>query len=135
MVTKMVKLKLVLGDPSGKTKQIEIEENTSKSFMGLKIGDSLKGEVIDMPGYEFLITGGSDNAGFPMRRDVVSANRKKLLLVSGIGVRTNEPGRRIRKTVSGGIIGQNTAQVNLKITKAGKKPLFEEAAPAEEKKE
>jgi len=133
----MVKLKLVLGDPSGKTKQVEIEEANSKSFMGLKIGDTVKGELVDMAGFEFLITGGSDNAGFPMRRDVVSANRKKLLLVSGIGVRTNEPGRRIRKTVAGGIIGANTAQVNLKITKSGKKPLFDEAAaaPAAEKKE
>ena len=128
---KMVKLKLVLGDPSGKTKQLEIEESNSKYFMGLKIGDTVKGETVDMPGYEFLITGGSDNAGFPMRRDVVSANRKKLLLVTGLGIRKNEKGRRVRRTVAGGIIGPNSAQINLKVTKQGKKPLFDEvAAPA-----
>lgn len=132
----MVKLKLVLGDKSGKTKQIEIEEATSKSFMGLKIADTVKGELIDMPGYEFVITGGSDNAGFPMRHDVVSANRKKILVVSGIGVRKNVPGRRLRRTVAGNTIGANSAQVNLKITKQGKKPLFEEAAAdSAEKKE
>ncbi len=132
----MVKLKLVLGDKSGKTKQIELDETVSKSFMGLKIADTVKGELIDMPGYEFVITGGSDNAGFPMRHDVVSANRKKILVVSGIGVRKNVPGRRLRRTVAGNTIGANAAQVNLKITKAGKKPLFEEAAAdATEKKE
>lgn len=126
----MVKIKLVLGDKSGKTKQIELDETVSKSFMGLKIGDTVKGELIDMTGYEFVITGGSDNAGFPMRNDVVSADRKKILIVSGIGVRKNVPGRRLRRTVAGNTIGANAAQVNLKITKQGKKPLFDEAAPA-----
>lgn len=131
-----MKLKLVLGDKSGKTKQIEIDEAMSKSFMGLKIADTVKGELIDMPGYEFVLTGGSDNAGFPMRHDVVSANRKKILVVSGIGVRKNVPGRRLRRTVAGNTIGANAAQVNLKITKSGKKPLFDEvAADAEAKKE
>ncbi len=126
----MVKYKLVIGEKSGKTKQIELEEAPSKALNGLKISETFKGETIDMPGYEFLVTGGSDSAGFPMRHDVNLAGKKKILLVSDIGIKKNVAGRRVRKTVAGNTVGPNTAQINLKVTKAGKKPLFEEAAAA-----
>ncbi len=128
----MVKYKIVIGEKSGKTKQIELEEAPSKALNGFKIGETFKGETIDMPGYEFLITGGSDSSGFPMRHDVNLAGKKKILLVSGIGIKKNVAGRRVRKTVAGNTVGPNTAQINLKVTKAGKKPLFEEAAPKAE---
>ena len=98
----MAKFKLVIGTKSGKTKQIDVEENNAKPFLGLKIGDKIKGEAFsDMTGYEFQITGGSNTAGFPMRFDVNLAGKKKILLVDGVGIRKNVPGRRIRRTASG----------------------------------
>ncbi|HLP80162.1 MAG TPA: S6e family ribosomal protein [Acidobacteriota bacterium] len=130
----MAKFKLVIGHKSGKTKQIEVEENNAKPFLGLKIGDKIKGEAFsDMTGYEFQITGGSNSAGFPMRFDVNLAGKKKILLVEGVGIRKNTPGRRVRRTVAGNTLNADTAQINLKVVKEGKAPLFAEAA--EEKKE
>jgi small subunit ribosomal protein S6e len=50
-----------------------------KALNGLKIGQTFKGEIIDYPGYEFQITGGSDNAGFAMRKDINNNARAKIL--------------------------------------------------------
>ncbi|MFT7616149.1 MAG: small subunit ribosomal protein S6e [Candidatus Woesearchaeota archaeon] len=135
----MVKCKIVLGDKSGKTKQIEIEGDNANVFVGKKIGDSVKGESVDMPGYEFLITGGSDSAGFGMRRDVDMTGKRKILITKGTGLRKNREGRRVRKTVAGNTIGEDVSQVNLKVTKTGTTPLFEEPkteeAPVDKKEE
>jgi len=125
-------MKIVIGHKSGKTKQIEVDANNAKPLMGLKIGDKVKGEAFsDMTGYEFEITGGSDDAGFPMRRDVLQTGLKKVLVVEGFGVRKNEPGRRLRRTVAGSFVGPKVAQLNLKVIKEGKTPLFEEKAAEE----
>ena len=65
---------------------------------------------------------------------MVGVARKKILIVKGIGVRKNEKGRKIRRTVAGNTVHPNTAQINLKVIKHGEKPLIEEkkeeAAPA-----
>jgi len=53
--------------------------------------------------------------------------------VSGVGIRKNRRGRKVRKTVAGNTIYTKTAQINLKILKHGSKPLAEEKK--EEKKE
>lgn len=138
MVNAMAKIKLVLGDKSGKTKQIEVEGDSAKPIMGLAIGDTLKGEAIDMPGYEFLITGGSDSSGFPMRADIAQSGKQRILITKGHGLKKARDGMRKRRTIAGGVVGAKTAQVNLKITKTGSKPLFEEPkeeASAEKKEE
>jgi small subunit ribosomal protein S6e len=117
-------VKIVIGDRSGKTKQVEAE---NKLFNAKKIGDSFKGELINLPGYEFQITGGSDSSGFPMRKDVDSGNKKKILIVKGLGLQKGRrEGDRRRRTVAGNTVGKETAQLNVKVTKAGATPLFEE---------
>ena len=122
-----MEIRLCIGDPkSGKTAKAILAEDKAKPLMGKKIGDKVKGDELGYAGYEFEITGGSDYCGFPMRRDVVGSARKKILIVSGTGVRKNLPGRKIRKSVAGNTVFANTAQVNLKVLKAGKEPLFEE---------
>ena len=68
-----------------------------------------------MTGVELLITGGSDNAGFPMRKDVRGGGRKKILIVAGVGARKKAAGLRQRKTVSGNTISSRTVQINLKV--------------------
>lgn len=129
----MAEFKLNIGDP--KTKKVlkkDLKDAEAKPLIGLKIGDKVKGEIMDLPGYEMEITGGSDNAGFPMRKDVLGSNRKKVLIVSGIGIRKNNKGNKRRRTVAGNTIYDGTVQVNMKVIKHGKTPLFEEEKPAEE---
>lgn len=135
----MVEFKLNIGDP--KTKKIlkkDLKDVETKPLIGKRIGDKIKGEILELPGYEFEITGGSDNAGFPMRRDVLGSQRKKVLIVSGVGIRKNRDGNRRRITVAGNTIYDGTVQINMKVVKHGKTPLFEEPkeeAPEETKAE
>ena len=70
-----------------------------------------------------MITGGSDNCGFPMRRGIDISGKKKILAKGGVGIKTKFNGMYIRKTVSGSIISDNTTQVNLKVLTEGKKKL------------
>lgn len=133
----MVEYKIVLSDPkTGKSKQIEAKDAMVKSLHGKRIGDKIAGELIDMPGFEFEITGGSSNAGFPMRRDIEGVRKVKIYAVRGIGVRQGRRGQKQRKTVFGNTVHEKTAQINMKVIK-GTKPLVEEkkeeASKAEEK--
>lgn len=142
----MVEFKIVLNTKKGKSYQREIKDDQAKSLMGKRIGDTIKGDSIGLPGYELQIAGGSDSSGFPMRKDVDGAVRKKILAVSGVGLKKKRDGQRQRKTVCGNKIYENIAQVNLKIITEGKEKLAEEAeetkeeapageAPKEESKE
>jgi small subunit ribosomal protein S6e len=136
-----MEFKLNIGCP--KTKKCvkkNLKDNDCKPLIGKKINEVLKGEAIDFPGYEFKITGGSDSAGFPMRSDVDTIQRKKILIASGVGIKKKKRnGIRLRKTVAGNTIHEKTAQINMKILKYGPEPLekVEEPkaeTPAEEKK-
>ena len=144
----MVEFKLVLSDPTeGKSYQKIVQEDAAKPFIGLKIGDTVKGEIIGLTGYEFLITGGSDYAGFPMRRDVQGQGRKRILAVEGVGIqrfakkfRKNKVTRRYygtkqRRTVAGNTVHAKTAQINLKIVTKGTIPLVSETKKEEVKKD
>ncbi|MBN2142871.1 30S ribosomal protein S6e [Candidatus Woesearchaeota archaeon] len=139
-----MEIKVNIGDPKAKkTAKLVLANEQVKPLLHKKVGDFIKGDEIGYDGYEFEITGGSDYCGFPMRKDVDGTMRKKILIVSGTGLRKNRPGRKVRKNVAGNTVYENTAQVNLKVIKHGKKPLFEEPkaeaaegeAKAEEKKE
>jgi small subunit ribosomal protein S6e len=127
----LMAIKIIIGS-KGKSKTVELTD--VKSLMGKKIGDVFKGEIIDMTGYEFQITGASDNAGFPLRKDVDGPLRKKILAVQGIGLKKKAKGIKQRKTVTGNTISQSTAAVNVKVAKEGKQPLFDAKVeePAEE---
>ncbi len=129
----MAKIKLNIGEPkSGETTTLEIEDEISEKLYGKKIGEKIKGELFDKKGYEFEITGGSDNAGFPMRRDVDGRQRRKILATKGTGNRANKKGMRLRKTVAGNTVSEETSQLNLKVLKRGKKSLDEEGEEKEE---
>jgi small subunit ribosomal protein S6e len=130
----MAEIKLNIGDPKSKrTLTKAVADSAAEVFMGKKIGDKVAGDSFDLPGYEFEIKGGSDNAGFPMRKDNRGTARKKILMVGGVGLRHNVEGRKVRKSVAGNTVFAKTAQINLKVLKHGKTPLFEEKAA--EKKE
>lgn len=133
-----MEFKVNIGDPkTSKTVQKVVSGKEAETFLKKKVGERISGEAIGFAGYEFEITGGSDYCGFPMRRDVRGTARKRILIVSGIGIRKNVRGRKIRKTVAGNTIYSKTAQINLKVLKQGAQPLIEEkkADEAEKKEE
>ena len=142
-VHKMVKqknIRIVIADSKLKrTFKKELEGEAKQQLFGKKIGDKFRGELIDMTGFEFEITGGSDHSGFPMAKHVESTGRVKLLLSTGFGFRADKKfkGARQKKGVAGNTISERTTQVNCKIIKWGSIDLIEHFGikPKEEKKE
>lgn len=129
-----MEFKVVIGDPkTGKSYQKSVPE---KSLTGKKIGEKIDGRILGLDNYELEITGGSDDCGFPMRKDIDGILRKKILAVKGIGIKTNDKkGRKIRKTVRGNTISPKTVQINMKVIKQGTKSLDELLGKKEEKSE
>lgn len=134
-----MELKLVISDPkTGFSGQKVVKDDAAKKFMSHKIGDKVRGELIDLTGYEFEITGGSDNAGFPMRKDIPGLGRKRVLATKSVGLRLKGNGAVKRKLVAGNTIHEKTVQLNLKIIKEGKEAIPEltpKPKVKEEKKE
>lgn len=137
----MVNFKLCISDPSsGRTFQKEVKDTAARPFIGLNIGETIKGDNIELNGYEFQITGGSDYCGFPMRKGILG-QRKKIAIYGGVGFRGEAKGIKRRKTVCGHKIHEKISQINLKVTKQGSKKLgeifgvAEKVESKEEKKE
>ncbi len=129
----MAEFKINIGDPkTGKTLKLEVKSPQADSLIGKKIGDTVKGELFNLPGYELLITGGTDFAGFPMVPHINTAGRKRILTGYGTGMRVKKKGFRRRKTVVGNTISESIVQINLKIVKHGRKPLWEEEKQQEQ---
>ena len=131
----MAEFKLNIGLKNGKTYSMEVKDEQARVFLNHKIGDVIKGDAIGLKGYELKITGGSDKAGFPMRWDVNGTARKRVLIVSGVGIRKNKEKVRKRKLVAGNTVQAHISQINLKVVKEGPEPLFKEEEQSEEKKE
>ncbi len=119
----MAEYKVVINDvKSGKSYQKLVSD---EAFHGKKIRDKVDGKALGLHGYELEITGGSDNAGVPMRADVEGIGRRRILIGKSVGVRKAPRGIRYRKTVSGNTIGNRTVQVNIKVIKHGAKSIEE----------
>src|SRR3989338_6078988 len=116
-------MQLVIGSQSGKTFQKIVDPVQVRSLFGKSIGDSFKGELINLPGYEFKITGASDSAGFPLSKAITGTERKKRLLLKGLGMNDPKPGLKLRKSVRGRVLSEAVAQINVKVAKNGKEPL------------
>ena len=128
----MATFKLCISDPSsGKTFQREVKVSLAVPFISLNIGESIKGDLFDMGGYELQITGGSDYCGFPMRKGILGL-RKKITIYGGVGFRGEAKGIKRRKTVCGHKIHERISQINLKVIKQGSKKLNEIFGVAEE---
>ena len=144
----MVKIFLNIANPEQKPRGIchkkILEENDTKGLYGKKVGETIEGESIGMPGFKLIITGGSDTDGFPMRRDVDGRLRKKILIAPSTGYRARRmrgtkerrnktrivkvhpsKGVRRRTTVRGNTINEDTAQLNLKIVEYGDQSVIE----------
>ncbi len=131
----MADFKLTINDPkTGKAYQKDIKEDAAKPFIGLNIGEAVKGDGFGLAGYEFQITGGSDYCGFPMRRGILGM-RKRINIFKGVGFRGSDYGIRMRKTVCGHKIHDKITQINLKVTKEGASALADVLGKTEKKEE
>lgn len=111
----MAVFKLVVSDPkTGKASTIELKEDLSQILLGKKIGEVIDGSPFGI-NQKIMITGGSDKAGFPMRKDVQGGVKKYVLLTKGTGLRKVEKGEKLRKLVRGNTITEEIFQVNSKI--------------------
>ena len=108
----MVSFKLVLSDPkTGKSEASEVKDASAQLLMGRKIGEVVDATTIGLTG-KIMITGGSDKAGFPMRRDTLGGGKNYVLLTRGVGYKTREEGAKKRKLVRGNTITDEIYQIN-----------------------
>ncbi|MDE1865131.1 MAG: 30S ribosomal protein S6e [Candidatus Micrarchaeota archaeon] len=126
-------MKIVISDPkSGRSKGIEIAADAAATLVGRRIGESIEGSAFGLGGYKLKVTGGSDASGFPLNRSIQGTGKVKIMkLLAESGKRK---GQYKRETARGGIIAQDTAQVNLSITEYGEKPIDEVMPPKGGKK-
>lgn len=132
----MVEFKLVLNAKDGKSYTRQISGKEAEALFGKNVGEKVSGDALGLAGYELEISGGSDFAGFPMKKGIKGFGRKKILTGKGVGFKglsrwgTKKKGIRVKKTVCGETIYPKITQINFKILKEGK-----EALKAEPKKE
>lgn len=129
-------MKIVMGTKSGKTYQKELSSEEAEALYGRVLGEELNGELFGYSGVKFLIRGGSDDSGFPMRKDLPGSKKKSILITKSTGFKGKLRGKRfgglrIRKTVAGNTIYDKTNQINLKVL-SGDKVIEKAFAPAEE---
>lgn len=131
----MVEFKAVVNDmKTGKSYNVPVTGHHANSLIGKKIGDTIDGIFVGLPGYKLSITGGSDKDGFAMRKDLPGPRRKQLLLTVSTGMYSTEGGLRKRKAVRGNTVATDTVQINMKIVAQGTKPVEELIVKKEEKK-
>jgi len=118
-------MKANISEKTGKTYAKALEKAEEETFIGKRVGEIVKLDKLGLTGYEAEIKGGSDNAGFPMRKSILGTKRKRALLTGGVGYRKPKNGEKKRKMVRGNQIAEDINQVNLKIVKEGKTPLTE----------
>jgi len=130
----MAKFKVIVSDPeTGTSKTVELEETRATPLIGRKIGETIDGSIVDLPGHKAQIMGGSDKDGFPMRPNVHGGVRRQVVLSGGVGFNPQNGGERGRKTVRGNIITDEIAQINMKIVEKPKRPK-EGKKPKEKRK-
>lgn len=125
----------------GKTIKKELD---SEALIGKMMGESFNGSLVaaELSGYELEITGTSDKAGFPGKKDVEGPELKRVLLTRGFGMKTKpkglskkpkslNKGLRMKRTVRGNTISLDTIQVNTVVKKEGS-TKFEDLLPKKE---
>lgn len=116
-------MQITVGTEEGETFQKEIEENSQ--LIGKQIGDTFEGDIIGLNGYTLKVTGGSDRQGFPMRKSIEGAERTKVLLGDGTGIREDGEGVRKRKSVRGNTVSAEIQQLNTRVVESGDKSIEE----------
>jgi len=116
----MAEFTVAVSDPeSGETHQIDVADQDANRFVGRDLGEEVDGSAVGLDGYTLELTGGSDDAGRPMRDDVAGADLAELLLEGGTGYHPSRDGERKRVTVRGREVGEATRQINAAIVERG----------------
>jgi small subunit ribosomal protein S6e len=112
----MAEFQVVVSDPdTGSTYQIEVDGQDANRFLGRSLGDEVDGSAVGLSGFTLELTGGSDDAGRPLRADVPGPNLREVLLDGGVGFKPSRDGERKRVTVRGSEISEAVAQINAKV--------------------
>jgi len=124
-MTEQVKqsMKVTIGTEDGETFQTEVEDNSQ--LIGKEVGEEIDGGLVGVPGYTLKITGGSDRAGFPMRKGIEGSERQKVLIEDGSGIQAEEEGIRRRKSVRGRTVSGQIEQLNTTVVESGSKSVEE----------
>lgn len=116
----MAEFTVAVADPEGgATYQVDVSDQDANRFIGKEIGQEVDGSAVGLDGYTLELTGGSDNAGRPMRPDVRGPNLKQVLLEGGVGYKPKRDGERKRVTVRGREVAEETRQINAKVVEYG----------------
>lgn len=115
----MAKFKLIISDPAtGKSSASEIEGARAQALVGRSLGETIDGSALGIGQGKFLLSGGCDKNGIPMRADVHGGVKKYIVLSGGPGFKPTRHGERRRKLVRGKIITDETYQINFTAKKA-----------------
>ena len=116
---------LNIGQKDGTTHKIIVEGDKRIPLYGLSIGDEFNGDILDLgiDDYSFVIRGGSDDSGTPMRQDLKGSMHQRILLRGGVGYKPKRKGLRHKKRVRGSEVQDDVAQLNLKVVKEGSNSL------------
>jgi small subunit ribosomal protein S6e len=110
----MAQFKVVVSDPkTRKSEVLEVKDAQAQLLVGRRIGEVVDGSSVGFPG-KFMITGGSDRAGFPMRADVLGGGKNYVLMTTGVGFRSKVEGAKKRRLVRGNTITEEIYQLNAK---------------------
>ncbi len=120
----MAELKVVVSDRE-KSYARTVAEAQVGALLGRRIGESVGGDALGLPGYTLRITGGTDRSGFPLRPDLPGARQSRILVGEGMGFHPTRRGMRKRRTFRGNTISEETVQVNLVVEAKGAKPVAE----------
>jgi small subunit ribosomal protein S6e len=114
---------------SDKGKAIHFDTD-NEELIGITFGSVIDGKMIstELEGYELVVKGSSDKAGFPGIPAEKGPTLKRVMLKKGIGMKDNTEGLRLRKTVRGNEISADTVQINTIVKKEGAKK-FESLIP------
>jgi len=136
----MSNFQFIVSNPTAKKAyKVDVDQTKAAGIIGKIIGDKFNGDIVDLPGYELQITGGTDKDGFPMHHQIHGPGRKSIVLSQPPGFHPKLKGQRKRKMVRGNAISADIVQINCKIVKPGVKPIEQllgrEEKPKEEKVE
>ena len=131
----MANFKITISDTKGKSITRELKDNDANPLLGLLIGQETDASLVGLEG-KIKITGGSDKSGVPMRSDLLSSARKRILIPKGVGLQETKKGMRKRKLLRGNTISEEIYQINSRYDGEIKveEPKKEEKAEAPKEK-
>jgi small subunit ribosomal protein S6e len=132
----MAQFKVTVGDPNdGRSYSVDVKGHHANSLVGKRIGNMVDGIFVGLPGYQLVITGGSDRSGTPMKKGVKTVGKKGVLLSTGPCYSPSDKGVRKRKLLRGDLISPDIWQINMAITKWGSRSISQLLVAAEKDEE